>query len=390
MNYAKLNIDEVGIKQSITRESFIEQTLAVARGDCPSIWEETIRICAGEIYDELVKNGDLPLYVQNRIREKYAELRWRYSLTGKGFEQYDSYNAIIDKYRTLLKTTCSGCGKTGKWMMYDGWEYVLCDDCAKPLMEKERRNQKFCVSANTIEFFGDIGLKRVDRCDIQRAVNLWREKNENHFRDEFYISAINALSGKKNQISTELLIDKIITPEGVEELGGSCFENAPVKRIILPTTLKMLPPECFCLSKITIAWIPESVQEVKWGAVFAKCENLREAKVYAIIDCLPCNFFNGCSALTLIYLPNTIEIFSEFCFAGCSSLQKLYIPEKLKRIERQAFRDCVSLRKIFLPSSVEFIADDAFVGCSNELVFECDGYAFEILKERRHNVYAKQ
>ena len=68
----------------------------------------------------------------------------------------------------------------------------------------------------------------------------------------------------------------------------------------------------------------------------------------------------GCSELTSITLPSSLEEIAEGGFADCSKLTQITLPESLKKIGGFAFQSCDSLKEITIPASVREIGQDAF------------------------------
>jgi hypothetical protein len=256
-------------------------------------------------------------------------------------------------------------------------------DLVKRIRFYKRKKQRYEIRGNNIQFYDDIGLNSLTREDINDAVREWQHKSENQAKSEFFA---NLFSGKKAQ---ERIIEKVIIPEGVETLGDSIFENIPARQIILPTTLREVPAEAFAGSRIESAWIPERVKSIPWGAVFYECRHLTMAKIHATITKLPVNFFYGCEKLIHAFLPNTLEIIDDGAFWGCKSLEKVLLPDKLTHIGNNAFKGCVSLTKLSVPVHVIFIADNAFDECNDDLIFECEGYAYYYLKTKGFKVIEK-
>ena len=56
--------------------------------------------------------------------------------------------------------------------------------------------------------------------------------------------------------------EKIILPEGVTEIRSSAFDCAENTEIFFPSTLKALPPDCFCAVENLTLHIPASVTEI--------------------------------------------------------------------------------------------------------------------------------
>ena len=68
----------------------------------------------------------------------------------------------------------------------------------------------------------------------------------------------------------------------------------------------------------------------------------------------------GCSELTSISLPSTLEEIQEGGFADCSQLTQITLPESLKKIGGFAFQSCNNIKEITIPASVREIGQDAF------------------------------
>ena len=56
--------------------------------------------------------------------------------------------------------------------------------------------------------------------------------------------------------------DKIIIPEGVEEIRRGAFDCAKNTEIFFPSTVKTLPKDCFCAVENLTLHIPASVIEI--------------------------------------------------------------------------------------------------------------------------------
>ena len=68
----------------------------------------------------------------------------------------------------------------------------------------------------------------------------------------------------------------------------------------------------------------------------------------------------GCSELTSISLPSTLEEIQKGGFADCSQLTQITLPESLKKIGGFAFQSCDNIKEITIPASVREIGQDAF------------------------------
>ena len=82
--------------------------------------------------------------------------------------------------------------------------------------------------------------------------------------------------------------------------------------------------------------------------------------VYALgEDC-----FADCTALTTVYLPDTLSSIGDGAFAGCTSLRGISVPESVNVIGSKAFYGCTSLEAVSISGRTKIIREDAFDDCS--------------------------
>lgn len=75
-------------------------------------------------------------------------------------------------------------------------------------------------------------------------------------------------------------------------------------------------------------------------------------------------YFQNCTSLKSIQLPEWIGGLPDSLFEGCSNLTSITIPDSLEVIRANTFENCSSLTTISLPASLEEIGNEAFKGCS--------------------------
>lgn len=155
------------------------------------------------------------------------------------------------------------------------------------------------------------------------------------------------------------VIEAIIVPEGIEEIGDQVFEQiSSLKTVILPKTLKKIGKfvfsECSALTEIAI---PYGVQEIGDGA------------------------FSACNSLKSVVIPGSVKKVSKWAFSECSSLSEVIISNGVQEIGDCAFGSCESLVKIKLPSSVRKFCDTSFAWCENLRELEVPSSVKEIVEE---------
>ena len=73
----------------------------------------------------------------------------------------------------------------------------------------------------------------------------------------------------------------------------------------------------------------------------------------------------GCSGLTSVTIPDSVETIGSNAFNGCTKLESVTLPtnDEFKTISTYAFSNCIKLQSITIPNNVETIGDSAFLNC---------------------------
>lgn len=74
--------------------------------------------------------------------------------------------------------------------------------------------------------------------------------------------------------------------------------------------------------------------------------------------------FKGCTDLTSVELPETLESIGIGAFHGCTALRGIRIPESVDRIGAEAFYGCTALESICLGDTLDYIGPGAFKECN--------------------------
>ena len=90
-------------------------------------------------------------------------------------------------------------------------------------------------------------------------------------------------------------------------------------------------------------------------------------------------FYEFCTNLSSIEIPDSITRIGDGAFGYCSSLTSATIPESLTSIAASTFMYCESLTSVTIPEGIKSIGYAAFLHCSNlsEIRFEGDAPLFE-------------
>ena len=186
-----------------------------------------------------------------------------------------------------------------------------------------------------------------------------------------------------------------ISEVNITELPVQAFYNSKnVENLILPNTLTTIGEEMFYQSRLKTVEIPASVETIGSYA-FKGCSSLttvtfeKGSQLKTIGEEYDGGAFSGCSALTRIEIPASVETIESYAFYGCSSLTTvtfeegsqlktiggsafeslrithIEIPASVETIGSSAFKGCSALTSIEIPASVETIGSSAFKGCSS-------------------------
>ena len=74
--------------------------------------------------------------------------------------------------------------------------------------------------------------------------------------------------------------------------------------------------------------------------------------------------FSGCTALSSVTIPNSVDIIGNSAFSGCTALTSVLISNSVDTIGNSAFSGCTALTSVIIGNSVDIIGNSAFSGCT--------------------------
>lgn len=136
--------------------------------------------------------------------------------------------------------------------------------------------------------------------------------------------------------------------------------------VVFPNTITSIGNYAFggCTNLSTIT-IPTNIESIEYYA-FSDCPNITtviyNAKDYSTnifnnntsiktvrfgneVTRIP-SAFRGCTALTSVYIPNSVNMIDDYAFAGCTELTNIAIPNSVETIDWSAFSGCTALKAI--------------------------------------------
>ena len=182
--------------------------------------------------------------------------------------------------------------------------------------------------------------------------------------------------------------------DGITELADKCFDSQSIYAVYLPSTLVKIGSSCFRKASFSSIDLPDSLEEMGNRNFPASLESL---SLPANLRIFPTDNIQDCKKLTAIYvnqnnkyfksiegilynhdvteilicprgkagkvfIPDTVKHIADYCFEGCSKITSIELPRSIETIGRYAFSDLM-LENLVIPNSVIEIGE----GCFNRL-----------------------
>ena len=158
----------------------------------------------------------------------------------------------------------------------------------------------------------------------------------------------------------------------VVRIDSSAFKgNGTVVSIVTPSTVRHIGTHAFremtALEEITLNTSAEFTA-FEDAEVYG-CKALKKADLSGMVGLVDMgggstydHTFVGCSSLTEVILPASLQIIGTRAFENCSSLTSITLHEGITTIRTGAFAGC-GFVNVHLPSTVTYIGDYVFQGC---------------------------
>jgi hypothetical protein len=231
------------------------------------------------------------------------------------------------------------------------------------------------------------------------------------------ISEVNITALPTQAFYNSTNVENLILPNTLVTIRGSMFYKSKLKTVVIPANVTTIGGSAFenCSSLATVTFEKGSQLKTIAGGyygAFSDCKTLKAIEIPASVETIEASAFKGCSklatvtfeqgsqlktiggdgsfygafygctALTAIEIPASVETIEASAFKGCSKLATVTFEKgsQLKTIGGGyysnynsncnpnsyygAFSDCTALTSIEIPASVEMIEAAAFKGCS--------------------------
>ena len=117
-------------------------------------------------------------------------------------------------------------------------------------------------------------------------------------------------------------------------------------------------------TKLIKVEIPDSVTTIGMNA-FNGCTSLEEVVLSNNLETISVAAFSMCSALKSITIPDSVTSMGDIVFYKCTSLEEIVLSNNLKTIPEAAFGECTALKSIIIPENMSSIGSRAFYNCKS-------------------------
>ncbi|MDR1638488.1 MAG: leucine-rich repeat protein [Clostridiales bacterium] len=161
----------------------------------------------------------------------------------------------------------------------------------------------------------------------------------------------------------EATVKKVIIPNTVTEIGTYAFHNCRVlESVSIPDSVTSIGNLAFFdCSNLKSIVIPNGVTSINYWA-FAGCNNLESVSIPDSVTSIGDSAFYSCHSLKSIVIPYGVTSINVWTFAYCESLESVTIPDSVTSIGEKAFYVCTGLKTLTIPDSVTEFGKDAFSG----------------------------
>ena len=123
-------------------------------------------------------------------------------------------------------------------------------------------------------------------------------------------------------------------------------------------------------TKSAYYYIPSSLRsvtvtggEILYGAFYG-CSMLTTVTLPDSVESIGRYAFYGCAGLTSVTIPDSVASIGDYAFYNCTGLTSVTIGNSVTSIGRYAFSGCTGLTSVTIPDTVESIGDYAFYNCT--------------------------
>jgi len=220
-------------------------------------------------------------------------------------------------------------GMTNRWPLVNGKSSVITSSTwQKVVYSPETTSYDWSISAETLLIYFDLGY----------APNV-----------TYYIDDVR-------------VVDLTSTTHEQVVIGGICY-NLSGSHAEVTSNGGLYTGNVIIPSTVIYDDIHYEVTKIGDSA-FEGCSNLTSITFPTSINSIKSNAFKDCKGLTSITIPERVKNIENSAFSGCG-LTSITISEDVKSIGNMAFSQCENLASVIIGSKVASIGDKAFESCNN-------------------------
>lgn len=171
----------------------------------------------------------------------------------------------------------------------------------------------------------------------------------------------------ENEITYRTTTGEILTLDSFEGFGSALIENTYADgygKMRFEGEVKSIPAEAFkgC-STLSLIILPKSLESIGDSA-FEECTSLGSIAIGDNVTEIGSRAFYECRSLKSVDLAEGITTIGAEAFSLCTQLESIAIPEGVKSLNEKTFYNCISLGNVSLAEGIESIGNHCFALCS--------------------------
>lgn len=163
-------------------------------------------------------------------------------------------------------------------------------------------------------------------------------------------------------------ITELLLPDTLETLNGASFGRFPnLTQLTIPGSITNFDGTFQNMKKLEMIIFEEGIKEISSGNMVANCPALTVIQLPDTLELISGNAaFSSAEALTDITLPENVKFSPDILglFSGCSSLTSMKLPASTSEIMPSMFKGCTSLTSVASDIPITSIGSNAFNGCT--------------------------